>query len=224
MARFFQLYPGVDVQYWLEFTAERATALKECAWPEKHFERQGSHRLARDGQELPTTLRLYAQGEKTERGILFALPEEGGFDFARLQFRRSNARVAAIRASDADAPLTGFGRPSPVTGRMSHQDYSETCVDREPGAEYVDYRGEKVIWTGFDPVFLKVKTNSGETFCLAVTISWTDEGVLVEMDLNPGDVPQKLAAFAFPEGQAANPLAKVADYKKEFGGEIRKRR
>ena len=182
MARFFHLYPGVDVQYWLEFTGERAEALKECAWPERHFEKQGPHRLAPNGLELPPTLRLYAQGEKTERGILFALPEESGFAFARLQFRRSNARVAAIRASDADAPLTGFGRPNPVTGRMSsHQDYSEPYVDREPGAEYVDWRGEKMVWAGFDPVFLKVKMSGGETFCLAVTTSWTDHGVLLEV-------------------------------------------
>ena len=211
MARFFHLYPGVDVQYWLEFTGERAEALKECAWPERHFEKQGPHRL-------------YAQGKKTKQGLLFVLPEESGFAFARLQFRRSNARVAAIRAGDADAPLTGFGRPNPVTGRMSsHQDYSEPYVDREPGAEYVDWRGEKMVWAGFDPVFLKVKMSGGETFCLAVTTSWTDEGVLVEVDPNPADVPEKLAVFAFPEKQAANPLAKVADYKREFG-EIRKRR
>lgn len=197
--RFFQLTPDVSVQYWMEFVGSNAVLVKDTEWPEKYYVPKDPNRKSASGVPLDETARLYLRAEDVVGGLLFKQFAVELFDFAKIQFRRGNgAQMVHFRPSDENPVLLGFDRLNPRTGRNCHKDFSETFVDRHPGVEFINYKGEKQVWEGFKFVYLKVKPADGrDEYYLKVWTDWQDNEIFVWKELNPPDVPEELRNYEF---------------------------
>lgn len=216
--RFVPITEDVFIQYWLEFIGESAkkvrgieAELRLCI-ADAHYE---SERVIGD-KSLQATTRLYLNANFESvfaaepndviffRSELDELLNSAGVreDFCKLQLRRENgARIVCFRPGDENPALTGFGRTKPGATRSSHQDFSETYVDRKPGMEFTNYKGEKQIWDGFRPLYLKVQpADDREEYYLRIDVDWDDGRINILVYQNV-DVPPELVAYQFsPRG------------------------
>lgn len=220
--RFVPITKDVSIQYWLEFIGEAADKVRgieatlRSHVADVHYEQE---RVV-GGKTLQATTRLYLQLGWTQlldidglefnsiiafyRAKLNDLLAGIGVkeDFCKLQLRRENgARIVCFRPSDEKLAFTGFGRVKPGATRPCHQDFSETMVDRKPGVEFTNYKGEKQVWDGFEPLYVKVQPaeQNAEAYYLRIDVNWDEltGGIDIFVYSNEADVPQKLVAYEF---------------------------
>lgn len=222
--RFVRLNQDVSIQYWLEFIGEAADkvwGIEAELRPYIADVRYESERVV-GGKPLKATARLYLDGDAFNGFKWYVVDElldRIGLKeyFCKLQLRRENgARIVCFRPADENPALTGFGRTKPGVTRPCHQDFSETYVDRKPGVVFINYKGERQTWYGFNPLYLKVQPadSSVGSYYMRIVTHWSPLYTIYIFAAEfvayneADDIPQELAAYEFSQrgnNIAANP-------------------
>ena len=104
--------------------------------------------------------------------------------FFKVQFRKKiDAEAVSFRPTD-EVPLVESFRLPYARGREYGVFQSRLFVDRMPGAEFTNYKGESgQVWRGFDPVYLKVKNAEGEEYVAKAWTEWFEDSVYVKFQV-----------------------------------------